>query len=401
MSEITKRAILYTGLVRDEPKFLRFISEYQALPVRERVPFYYSTWIGELDRYPAVKQALKQIGAIVIEQPEVELILPGHALHQMSSLDLGLSVIGPGVFVYKSRPDFASLNTYRSFLQIQPRPPGDSRICYPGQRARFYVHGYFASQPFYVFDIVFAGDSQDLKYLSSWPASAIFRYLRTAPEQMIWGGALISAHPVFDAYFRSNVGLVFNNPELSRRSHSALLASPLYYKALAWSFLLMSSAFDRFEPGPEFAGDVAGATLEQLLWDPLPSVRATGHHAPARVNAWYVTDVLPLVEGDLLAPSELLAAVSQCMEEIAEDPRAWLDSYEMGMLDSRLMGQRAAVAGVQGFKAPQPYPGGFRVNGAQADWRPLGERNSHVAALEAEVNQLRRMIDRSNRHLQG
>jgi hypothetical protein len=385
-----KRAILFTGLVRDEPRFLRFIADYAALPVEARCPFYFSTWIGEVQKYPAVKQALTECGAVILEQPEPDVVLPGHALHQMVSLDLGLSVIGPDVFVYKSRPDFASFDSFRKYLGQVARPVRQGGLSFPGQRHRFHVLAFFASQPMYINDIVFAGDSSDLRHLSAWSLASSFRYLRVAPEQIIWGGAFIPLVPSLDAFFRANIGLIFGNRELFEASRDVLVASPLYARALASYFELLSCSFDRLDPDyPALDVSVSGLTLDQMLWEPLPDNRCLGHHVQAHVNTVHAVDVADVLMAGGFVESPLgnrvIAELRQLRSGAAEGASYLDEALELG---------RASVqSGIHGFKLPTPYEGAQRLHGARAEWRPLGERTDRVVELETQINHMRRTIE--------
>jgi hypothetical protein len=389
-----KRAVLFTGLVRNAPLFLRFINAYALLPEREGCPLYYSTWIGELDRHPEVRRALINVGAVIVEQPEPDLVLPGHTLHQMLSLDLGLSVIGQDVFVYKSRPDFADIDSFKKFLGLVPRAPRQGSLAFPGQKHRFCVLAYFASQPMYINDIVFAGNSSDLRNLSAWPFSATFKYLRTAPEQIIWGGSFIPRNVILDAYFRSNVGLVFGNAELFEASREVLLGSTLYAYSLAVYFELLSASFDPLDAGyPAIPECPSAITLEQLLWDRLPGFHWIDHHLEARVNSVHSTGVAEVVLNGTLADSPLGRAVFDALMQIRSGPEPFFSGYGRGLTEAHELGRNAAQVGLHGFKIPRPYQEALRLEGARAEWRPLGERTARVAELEAEVNQMRRTIE--------
>lgn len=388
-----KKATLFTGLVRNEPLFLNFLNAYADLPVDQRSPLFFSTWFGELDRYPEVRAALRRVGAQVIEQHEPNLILPGHALHQMATIDLGLTVIGPDVFVYKSRPDFANIEAYKKFIAIEPMPPKKNGLAYPGQQLKFYVLALFPSQPFYINDITFAGLSNDLKQLADWSFVASVRYRRVAPEQCIWGGAAVPRVGAYDAFFRANVGLIFGNPDLFESNRKILLESPLYAQVLALFYELIENAFGNLDTHmPSFIEHAPSMTLEQFLWDPT-DLACMGHHAQAHVNTISSMDFAVAVRNGLFQPSPLLDAVSAARSDLGKAAATSAADYAQALSLARDIGEATALIGIGGHKLPLGEAQALQVHAMAPDWRQAGERTSRVAELEAEVNMLRRTID--------
>jgi len=397
------KAILFSGLIRNERLFLEFLSAYKKIPQDQKHPLYFSTWVGELDPFPAVREALHIVNAHLIEQPEPNIILPGHALHQMASLDLGLTVIGPDCFVYKTRPDFANINSYLKFLEIIPSPARSSGVVYPGQRFKIYIHGYFPSQPMYINDIVFAGVSDDIRALTSWSAISSVKYLRVAPEQIIWGGAIIPRSVYLDAFFRSNAGLIFDNKDLVERQRQILLNSTLYTKVLAFYFDILDGAFANLDPHIQSFFDFSDQlTLEQCLWEPTEDIPCMGHHINAHVNTLQSVDFVRAVKGKLLRPSPLLDAVAGAMESIPSvDTVSNTEISKSALGCSRDIGIANASIGLHGYKVPSGDSHLMRVGGSSPEWRQVGARTERVAELEQEVNQLRRTVERLMIQIKG
>ena len=400
-TQSTDRAVLFTGLVRNEPLFLAFLAAFEALPAAQQVPLYFSTWRSELDRYPEVQAALSRINAVVIEQKEPDLVLPGHTLHQMATLDMGLSVIGPGVFVFKSRPDFAHLESYLAFLDLSPLPVAPGRAVYPGQRCRFHVLSCFPSQPLYINDITFAGCSDDLRLLADCPLMLLLRHRRVAPEQMIWGGAVLHRDGVLDAYFRANVGLIFDNEALFDANRRILLDAELYPRALAAYFDLLDTSFADLNRGQPRFSDLAGTvTLEDSLWRPM-DLPGLSFHPSARINTLHSLDFASAVRQRLFRPSPLLDAVCAAWEARPRSLQGRREGDRSALAQAASLGEATRAIGFPGHKVPVGNGRWWGVDAAPPDWRQVGARTPQVAELEAQVNQMRRTIDTLASQLPG
>jgi hypothetical protein len=392
-----KRTIVFTGLVRNEARFISFLEQYHAHPGHADIPLYYSTWFGELDRYPVLRQRLQELNAIVIEQKQPDLVLKGHALHQLTTLDLPFSLIPDDVFVFKSRPDFANYNAFLRYMQYTPVATAASEgfDCLP--QYRFLIHGLFGAQPFYINDITFAGMAADLRRLTALSMMDMVRYFRIAPEQLIWAPQFIQRNSVLDIYFRGNIGLIFNNESQTQRNILALQECPAYLHALAFYFLVIQQAFDFFEDEPHITPtELACHTVEELLWQPLlrqpPLLPFITHNASCSTNHFNVMQYIDGIVNGACAPSSFGTNLHLAIETIRKQHNHFPATYFNSDME-KYARFCATELEVHGSKILHRQGDTYRIDGASADWQQANLGTPITEKLEAEVNYLRRTLN--------
>jgi hypothetical protein len=390
---MTDRALIFTGLVRDERRFVEFLEKFRSLPSEERPPVYFSTWVGELDKYPVAASMLRELGVIIFEQRQPDLLLPGHVLHQLIALDIALACIDPNTFVFKSRPDFADFSTYQSFVTLKPSIVTERCFADVSPRCRIHVMGCFVAHPFYINDITYCALAQDLSCVVSLPFLAMSRYHRVAPEQLIWGGNSIGRIRVLDRYFRVNTGLIFNDEEKAR-AHSRILKDYVGYAyALAAYFLILNSYFSSIHP--PIAGEfdfVGDATLDDLLWGRVDAPSVV-FHATAYTNAFRKIGVVEKILRGEFQRSDFGDRVLEAISILtsSQRPQDYLtDEIEAS---ARTYCEAVKSVDVRGGKLMLREGTRFRVEGAGPGWAQQQTGTLLTEKLENEVNYLRRVVN--------
>lgn len=386
-----QRVVLFTGLIRNEEKFLKFLNAYEKEELLDRPQLFFSSWVGELEKYPLVQDSLTRLGAVILEQQQPDLILPGHTLHQLMALDFPLGIIDPGSFVYKSRPDFADFATYKAFRMKEPEPVSDGRFRCIAPRYKFQILGFFAAHPFYINDITYCGVARDLFQLINLPFTAITRYNRIAPEQLIWGGSVLHQIRVMDRYFRSNIGLIFDDEQKTNFNNNILKTSACYAYAMASYFIVLNSHFSSLESmPPDRSEDAMGCTLEEFLWRPQKDPRIVLHPTAFNNSVKDVALIPKFLEGkfkssafgDLFLEALLTLNSLELPEDYmnAEIERSGLD-YEDAVKSLH----------IDCGKGIRKAAGKFLLEGVpRPKWNQAQTGTPLTQALEREVNQLRR-----------
>lgn len=397
---MTQRVVVFTGLVRNEAKFLEFLNAYDKDAPEGRPPLYFSTWKGELEKYPVVKDSLNRLGATILEQRQPDLVLPGHVLHQLVALDLPLSVIDSDTFVYKSRPDFADFAAYRSFRESVPEPVLDGRFGNIAPRNKFQIVGFFAAHPLYINDITYCGVARDLYKITSLPFTAMTRYNRIAPEQLIWGGALLNRIRVLDRYFRSNVGLIFDDEPKTLAHIDILKKSTCYAHALATYFTILNALFsDLHSTHRSPSEDVVDCTLEEFLWRPVNDPRVVMHPTAFTNSVKEIGLISRILAGKFRNSSFgdlfLKALSDQNSLEYPED-------YMTDEIERSALAYEDAVKelNIGGGKGIRYKAGKFQLEGAPPKWIQEQTGTPLTQALETEVNYLRRVNNELQERLQ-
>lgn len=377
-----RRAVVITGLVRDPDRFGAYLDGIRALGRRDlRVIF--STWTGELDRYPTIPPRLAALSADIAEQAPPTLKLPGHILHQVMTQERGLSLLEDDVFVLKTRPDISGLMDVHEFLDLAPERAPEGRLATPF-RHRVHVVGLFGAHPTYINDIIFAGMAGDLRKLCQIPFVFGPKYPRLAPEQWIWGTALAAGNPVLDAFLSVNPGLIFDDPAGNATLRSVLAGSALFARAVAVMAIVTRDSLAFFHPDPHraaIAASCAAHSLEALLWERLP-MTAVDHHPSAETNTFLSAGLMDAVHDGLYRPSAFGARVAAAMARYGgPGGRAAMDGDRV-MLAGEARDLAAALEARVGIG-----PGG------DAPWSLMRTGSDYVAGLEDQVNRLRRMVD--------
>ena len=393
------KALVITGLIRNKELFKTFINCLGKLPESNKIPLYYSTWEQEAEQHSELISAFRKIGGKIILQKEVDLKLVGHALHQMVSLDAALSVVAPETFLLKMRPDFCDISVINEFLKLKPVAPNNNTFCYPRQKYKFYILNYFPSQPFFVGDISFAGNREDMLNLTSYPFSAVFKYNQIMPEQMIWGGSLIQFLPILDALFRCNIGFIFSNSQLSQKYNKILFNSELYAHSLALYFLFLDSAFEVIYKTPRLENeDVKNLALETLFTNPSCN-RISVHHLPnCQANRISQLGLSKLLKNGAFIDTKLSKTVQAAILNYSKGLSPFNICFNV-LDQARELGLHAAAIGLSGSKVPMIHDLDLRISGNPPAWESMGKKDSYMIKLEAEINTMRRMIDELNQKL--
>ncbi len=397
-----QRALLICGLVRNPAHFAAYLEGVGRLAIPGlRVIF--STWTGELGAYPGIAELLARLGAHVVEQDPPDLKLPGHILHQALSLELGLSLLTDDVFVLKTRPDICGVMDVVHFMQRVPEPLEPARLPCPFTH-RVLVAGMFAAHPTYINDIIFAGLAGDLRWLAGLPMVFGAKYPRLAPEQWLWATAFAPGNAVLDAYLSVNPGLVFSDAARNAALRAVLLDSPLFARAIATSAILAHDALGFLFPDPQAEVTQAACdacTLEALLWDDLP-VPTLFYHPLAMTNTLGSQGLAEAIYGGRLQASAFGARVAEAIAEYARGGEVLMAS-ERPMLAAEAA-QLAALlrerVGIGDAQILVETPLGSQVRRGPPAWRPGGDAEGS-AALEQQINQMRRTIDALTARLAG
>jgi hypothetical protein len=386
-----ERAVLFTGLVRNEDKFLDFLNLFEKSSLENRPPIYFSTWVGEVAKYPAISEKLKNLGAVILEQKQPDLVLPGHVLHQVAALDFALSIIGRDVFVYKSRPDFVDFGTYKSFMALEPIPVLEKYFEEIAPTNKIHVLGFFAAHPFYINDITYCGVARDLLRITDLPFTAMSRYHRVAPEQLIWGGSAMGRVRIFDRYFRSNTGLIFDDETKVRANIEILKKSACYVYALAAYFMILDAHFAALhlvsDSDVEFLKEIS---LDDLLWGRVDNPSIVLHPTAYTNSVRRVGLVKNILAGEF-KNSPFGERFLEAIDVLQSAERA--SDYLTDEIENSALAYGDAVKeiGIHGSKAICRRQEKLILEGAGPGWNQQQTGTPLTEKLEGEVNYLRRV----------
>lgn len=402
---MTQRWAIICGLIRDEQAFqaqLASLLSWKACGDIEDIVV--STWRGEIDRYPAAKEAHARGEFILVESEQPILRTNGYTLHQSRSLYYALQAVPDGAMVLKLRPDIALINEVTraailsTDLTLTPKP-GWPEIF----NQKILVAAYFVDSPFYINDIIYYGQREDLLKLASFDLGVEMTCTNMAPEQFFFRGVFANQCPLIEAYNQVSPFYYFGDEEGGTRRRNTLLASDAFLDVLAVSTRWMEHYFrvgfvsePHRESLPSLPEDFS---LAQLLG---PDSGLTGTNYLAA--AYAVTAVDENVIQGLLQHKFSMDALGLRMVDALErtaSPDYWLSTSSNPLRPSQgIRDLQHALADALGERSlgyihrlsEQSGDRTYRVGG-HVERISLTIESDQTRLLTEEINHMRRLID--------
>ena len=160
--------VVICGVIRTPDLFKKSIETLNSLKKEGIVSkIIFSTWKGEIEKYPDMEDFLNKNNTIIVEDKEPENPGLGNVWNQMKSLENGLEKASHDKFVLKSRPDLFIKPDFIKFLASSldklkisaPLPEGNVF------KYKIWVPWFELTQPFYIADECFFGHYDDIKKL--------------------------------------------------------------------------------------------------------------------------------------------------------------------------------------------------------------------------------------------
>lgn len=230
-----QRWAVICGVVRDEGRFIEkldTLTRWKADCVIDGVVF--STWLGELNAYPAAAAALSRVGAIIVETDPPVIKTFGHTLHQSKTLWFGLQAVPENALVLKLRPDLGPLTAKigEALQHIDLNIAADGGAP-PVFRKRIAIHSFFPEAPYYCNDIIFFGQREDLLKLANFDITTEMLVTNSVAEQFFFRPPLGARYPLLDAYLQVHAPFMPGSDGRAEQRLDIMLASDFYLDMLA------------------------------------------------------------------------------------------------------------------------------------------------------------------------
>jgi len=248
--------VVVCGKLRTVPNFLSMLQMYRSLRDRGCVRhIVFSTWIGELESKPEIREVLTQAGVIVIENEEPLFASHGNYFPQVRALQSALDILPDDVWVFKTRTDLAFrdeeavkglLNVDLSLRKRAPHSSFEHRI---------WVAWAALWEPFFINETVYFGQIRDLRRLCnfdySWDICDQTGYRgkqisAVRPETRLFLPAFVREFPVFEEYKRLlliSSYYQWNNKPPFAKVLTHLLSEDIYWDYLAAYFRVLDLYF--------------------------------------------------------------------------------------------------------------------------------------------------------------
>ncbi|WP_430254237.1 hypothetical protein [Neorhizobium sp. DAR64872/K0K18] len=290
--------VLVTGTVRDElavASKLRFLADLKSNGTIAQVVL--STWTGEYDGYPELKELIAANKFEIVQSPEPDLVCLGHFIHQMTALDNGLSRCPDDSFVLKTRTDKSGeaegFHEYKveQFLKRRDFAHVCKSTIHPqnfkiGLRSPYWEHSATGPSLCMWHDQTYFGYKTDLQRLVNFNVMS-FDLFHSTPEQAFFGQPLLNKSLAFRSYFRAVdqydilLHVTWNHSKSSDHKieefSSRLVQNKLFRDALLAERLYMAGCFFNLDTNQDLSLDLTfrghdlmsynetGSDLEEIL----------------------------------------------------------------------------------------------------------------------------------------
>ncbi len=401
---MAERWAVMCGLVRDESAFmtkLDTLTEWRRDGAIDGIVF--STWIGELDRYPAAAAAHAAGAFTLVEIDPPQLKAPGHVIHQMKTLYYGLQAVPADAWVLRLRPDLASLNhAIRDAILGTDLTPHTTPEWPQVFSSKILIHSSFVDIPFYLNDIIFYGQRSDLQKLVSFDLSTEYLCINTAPEQFFFRAPFAGKFPLIEAFLQVMPHFAYGNEPGSVRRRDTLLDSDFFLDVLAANLLFLKTYFrigfvpDNLRKQP----DNPSFALADIF-SPAGKVPGTMYHQGAHAALFQDERALDAILSGAFTRDALGERFAAALTRVSDV--AYRDGFVANPLtphpDVRSLAEAIQVAlpgmsnRIEGRQDPQRRH--FVVRGHR-DRMQIAGGTDEARRLEEEVNALRRRVDALN-----
>jgi hypothetical protein len=260
---------LITGKVRDEAKALDTTRALVALRSEGIVDLIiFSTWMGELDAYPALKDYFRQQNIFVVEAPEQKMSI--QESHQKIPLLAALNLLDANNYVTRHRFDRVKPSpTFREHL-VAIRAHGTEATSYSWtpNKHRITVNSALLDVPFFLSDIVFSGMRDDLLELISIDGmTQLYWSNHINPEFSFFANGFMPYYPEIGDYLATYPGLSYGNEEKWKALKLAQRDTEFYARITALYYFLVSACFQVGYGGKTAPQGDQPISLETLLFE--------------------------------------------------------------------------------------------------------------------------------------
>lgn len=321
---------LICGLVRDELEFRITLS--QIVEARSEGLFdgiVVSTWYGEIDNIPGLRDLLAELSVILVESYPPKFKVSGNAWAQHKAMLMGLRAIPDGAAVWRVRTDRTAhlLKAFRPCLEAGPAARREFGNIPPVFDRRVAAMAVVATVPFYAADFAFYGMKEDLLRMTHFEGVYDSLLRGFGAEPRLWTDPFLKAFPRFlELFERLNI--------LGMSTHLVRAASEgdeipeylLYFLTFYWILLYgnIHVIEDRGAPTPPltlrgvFGGEPCGALR----------IGAVASKFTVRMSLFNSQEALDqLVEGRFEDDSALARRYREILAELGERGMAALPQW--------------------------------------------------------------------------
>ncbi len=404
MADRRRNWVVIAGLIRDEAIFAGQLDALVSWREKGLVEgIVYSTWIGELGKYPNIAGFLTSHDILAVEIAEPTLQLEGHILHQMTSLHYGLRLVPDGTYVFRSRPDMRVTQEMEDFLKNEPSlelgPPHDWPAIFD---ERLVVLACSLMTPFYINDMIFYGRKNDVEKLISFDVACEVIYANMAAEQFFFAPPFYRTLPIFRSFFQLSAPYSYDDRDWARRFIVQHMASDFFLQV--WiTYLMCLHRYFRisFDEQTRNRASAEHASLRELSLGNIlfrnKVVPCLSFHSATHLPLLETETGVSAILNDVLRRDAYATRISKLLPMLQDwsFQESWNANPLLVSDEVRKFAMVSEALGQQRARIDELDDAGkrrFRVGASGHRWRTMGSGDS-VQTLTTEVNQLRRTND--------
>lgn len=266
----TKRAVVFTGLIRNKDKFSDLIAYKREMGERD-IEWVFSTWEREYhaNQTQILEAARAGFNVVVCDEPPI--LGYGHINHQKLSLKNALDALSGNPLVLKSRIDFFDRDLTTRALSLREMPAGPGAVFVN----RVYLHSFFLTLPYYINDIFFAGSKTDLEQFCGLDIVAQERMANVGPEQLFHSPPFYRRNSLLRDFMAMNFGLAMTNDRTG--DFQDFLANNRYFLSVLATYY--ADLFNNYASLSDWATDMSGLermSCREFLFEPAPGFEIHG-----------------------------------------------------------------------------------------------------------------------------
>lgn len=237
--------VLICGLVRDLEKLKEKIKNFVQLKKEGLIDkIVYSTWIGEIDNYPGLKEFLDKNGVILVLTGQPALIVSGHRFHQMKNFYYGLQIFQDDDLILKTRVDLSGFDdTMRRYFSGEISLARKENSIFSVLSERVVVDYAQMMYPFIIGDAQFFGRKKDIEQFVNMDYFFDVAFKDIAVEQTFFSNPFVKRFPIFAVHYFWNLPHISQAHETFNHQIEVLLNSEHFLNLLATYHQILHANF--------------------------------------------------------------------------------------------------------------------------------------------------------------
>ena len=141
------------------------------------------------------------------------------------------------------------------------------------------------------------------------------------------------------------------------------------------------------------------STLEELLWGDKMSYIYLSHNPSAVTNSISKIGIISLLKQNRFQHSQLLSQINLIIQDVNLHSLNCSDEMAKIYDEANKLKVLCCAIGLGSLKLPSQTNLGYKICESLSAWSQMSSKSTYVEQLEAEINMMRRTIDKLNKEI--